>query len=345
MKPKTMILMVVAVACGLVASYMTSRLLADRNTQTNEAMVDVVVAKKKVSGLTLIRKPEDLFEIRSVKDDGPITAKAIKSLDELAGKRLKNSLAEGAVVHVDDLQKKEDMILDVPPGQRAIAIKVDARSLAGGFILPGMRVDVLATIRNGDEPSAMILLQNMLVLAIDTNPNRDEGKTTMVGQTVTLAASPEECNRLVLAGDQGLLTLSLRSPDDKRLVTVSETRRADLRKTPANRDAASPEAEGGSETQGTVNGLPSKIDKEPAAPTPTVVVKEEKPAEKPAEKLQQHKMQVIVGAFSEQYVFTKDPETGEWRGRANRDDNDPAPKPPTGKQPVKTDPGLNAGNK
>ena len=30
MKPKTIILMVVAVSCGLAASYMTSRLLADR---------------------------------------------------------------------------------------------------------------------------------------------------------------------------------------------------------------------------------------------------------------------------------------------------------------------------
>src|ERR1700722_14875854 len=107
MKPKTMILMVVAVACGLVASYMTSRLLADRNNQAPDTMVDVVVAKKKVPQFTLIRKPEEFFEVRSVKEDGTITAKAIKTLEELKDKRVKNTLSADAVVRADDLQKKE----------------------------------------------------------------------------------------------------------------------------------------------------------------------------------------------------------------------------------------------
>ena len=49
MKPKTMILMVVAVCCGLGASYITSKLLAERNNKgDSEPTVPVLVAKGKV---------------------------------------------------------------------------------------------------------------------------------------------------------------------------------------------------------------------------------------------------------------------------------------------------------
>ncbi len=54
MKPKTMMLMVVAIGCGLAASYMTSKLLAERNNaQTEEPKVKVLVAKIKVPAWVL----------------------------------------------------------------------------------------------------------------------------------------------------------------------------------------------------------------------------------------------------------------------------------------------------
>ena len=46
MKPKTLILMVVAITCGLGASYMTSRLLADRQPDDGEKISVLAVAKK-----------------------------------------------------------------------------------------------------------------------------------------------------------------------------------------------------------------------------------------------------------------------------------------------------------
>src|SRR5438309_13982 len=65
MKPKTMILMVVAVACGLGASYMTSKLLADRGKVTEEVeKVDVVVAKEKIPSWQVIKEPEKQFEVK-----------------------------------------------------------------------------------------------------------------------------------------------------------------------------------------------------------------------------------------------------------------------------------------
>ncbi len=334
MKPKTMILMVVAVACGLVASYMTSRLLADRNGSQSDTMVDVVVAKKKVPALTLLRKPEDFFEIRSVKEDGLITGKAIKTLEELKDKRVKNTVNADAVVRLDDLQKKEDQTIEIPVGQRGIAIKVDPVSLAGGFILPGMRVDILSTMRRGDEPSSMILLQNMLVLAIDAEPLRTDGKTTMLGQTVTLAATPEECQKLTLGQQQGELRLTLRSTDDKQLVTVSPTKIVDLGKPVHDRNPQTGEAtpEGSETTPGFVPGL-GKVPTDPTPPTPivepTVVVKEKVEPKSDEPKLVKHTLTVSEGLTTQQFEFTKDPQSGEWRGgRFGRTDDDaPARKP------------------
>ena len=49
MKPKTMILMVIAVVCGLVASYLTSRMLAqNKDAPAEEEKVKVLVAKQKI---------------------------------------------------------------------------------------------------------------------------------------------------------------------------------------------------------------------------------------------------------------------------------------------------------
>lgn len=53
MKSKTVILMVVAVVCGLAASYMTSRLLADRNEK-----IKVLVAKRKFNRWTHVKNPD-----------------------------------------------------------------------------------------------------------------------------------------------------------------------------------------------------------------------------------------------------------------------------------------------
>src|SRR5437870_12752847 len=64
MKPKTMILMVVAVACGLGASYMTSKLLADRNKPQETPGVPVLVAKERIPAWLAIKDPEKYFEIK-----------------------------------------------------------------------------------------------------------------------------------------------------------------------------------------------------------------------------------------------------------------------------------------
>src|SRR5262249_22280174 len=131
--------------------------------------------------------------------------KAITAFDRVKDKRLNKTLPEDGVLNEEDLldPKSDGLAAQMAPGERAIAIKVNAECLAGGFVLPGTRVDILSTLNAGSESETKIILQNMLVLAVDTQDAKDPEKKAMLGQTVTLSAKPEEAQRLALAQKMG----------------------------------------------------------------------------------------------------------------------------------------------
>lgn len=167
----------------------------------------------------------------------------------------------------------------------------------------------------GNEATLAIILQNMLVLAIDATPVRGEGQTTIVGQTATLAATPEECQHLLLAQSQGELCLALRSPEDKRLVASHVTRTGDLSKAPRDRNPETGEVTEGSSdpNPGTVSIPkmdPTPVVVEPTPPTPAKV----EPEQPPEPKREEFKLRVITGPETKEYVFTKDSDTGAWTG-------------------------------
>ncbi|MFO0876065.1 MAG: Flp pilus assembly protein CpaB [Gemmataceae bacterium] len=231
MKPKTMILMVVAVGCGLGASYMTSKLLADRQQKPQEVQtVPVLVARARIPGWQPIKEPEKQFELKNFPVD-VAPKRAISNYADLKDQRLNKPLDESKAVTQDDLLTRDQQTVSdqLQQGQRAVAIKVTAESLAGGFVLPGTRVDVICTTR-GNEPSSKIVLQNMLVLAVDTHSDRNPEQKTIVGQTVTVAATAEEATRLALASEIGSLRLTLKNHGDTSKVSHVIVKAADLNK-------------------------------------------------------------------------------------------------------------------
>jgi len=232
MKPKTIILMVVAVACGLAASYMTSRVIADRNRDTapvEEEKINILVAKQKVPFGTLIKDPKKYF-VEKPYTKGQEPKKAVKSWEQVQDKRLNKALGEDQFVTVDDLMDPKTLGIEVmlPPGMRAVAMKVNAASVVAGFVLPNSRVDVVQTLRNGPHSATQTILQNMLVLASDTMLGRSEDKQSNMASTVTVAAKPEDVQKLRLAEMIGELSLALRGSEDQEIVAIKETRPADL---------------------------------------------------------------------------------------------------------------------
>src|SRR4051794_38226322 len=101
MKPKTMILMAVAITCGLGASYMTSRLLAERPPET-EDKVKVLVLKRNMNQGIVLRNIEDMFEEKDFVS-GQQPREAIVDQSQLRGKVLKRSLRAGDFISQADI--------------------------------------------------------------------------------------------------------------------------------------------------------------------------------------------------------------------------------------------------
>ena len=91
----------------------------------------------------------------------------------------------------------------------------------GGFLLPGNRVDVLATKQEGGsgrEAKSETILYDLRVLAVDQTASTDKTQPVVV-RAVTLEMTPEETEKLVKAQSEGKLQLALRNPlEEKRPV-------------------------------------------------------------------------------------------------------------------------------
>ncbi len=106
---------------------------------------------------------------------------------------------------------------------RAISVRVDDVVGVAGFILPGNFVDVLATKmdRALNQAVTQTKLQNIKVLAVDQDDSHEKDKPAIV-RAVTLELKPEEAEIIVGAMQEGTIQLTLRNPEDLKVVNVKE---------------------------------------------------------------------------------------------------------------------------
>ncbi len=104
----------------------------------------------------------------------------------------------------------------IPPGMRAVSVRVNEVISVAGFVGPGTRVDVLLTgTPNGStESQTTTVLQNVAVIASGHTLERSATGEAQNTPVITLLASPEDAERLTLASSEGKLQLSLRNPLD-----------------------------------------------------------------------------------------------------------------------------------
>jgi pilus assembly protein CpaB len=111
----------------------------------------------------------------------------------------------------------------IPPGMRAVAVPVNEVVDVAGFVLPGMRVDVLSS---GTPPGARwtvtrTILQDIEVLSAGQNIEHDmEGKAVVV-HVVNLLVTPEQAEQISLASHQTIIQLVLRNPLDRDVTETS----------------------------------------------------------------------------------------------------------------------------
>ena len=107
----------------------------------------------------------------------------------------------------------------IPEGMRAVSVRVNEVIGVAGYVLPGTRVDVVATASPNQERADMtskLILSNVQVLTAGTRMEQDQEKGKPVQVTVvTLLVNPEQSERLALASTEGKIQLALRNPLDQ----------------------------------------------------------------------------------------------------------------------------------
>ena len=110
------------------------------------------------------------------------------------------------------------MAVVLQPGMRAMAVPINAETAAGGFILPGDRVDVLQsrTDSGGSSKTMLteVLMRNVRVLAIDQNIEPAKDARTIVGGVATIEIPAADVEVIARGKAQGEMQLALRSYAD-----------------------------------------------------------------------------------------------------------------------------------
>jgi len=208
MKQKNVILMVVAVGCGLVAAFLTSQMSAKGGGD----QVEVIVAAKDLPVGTMLTREEvdKLVKTKKVPKDG-LPPAYVTTKDELIDKRLSRGVRAEETFNPQDLSKGG--VITLPEGMDMVSLQVGVAQAVAGFVGPGSRVNVLATVRLGSKLHAFPLLVNMLVVAVDTHVAYDKNGVFPSMNTVSFAVKEKEALLLALAKQRGCnLELMLRHP-------------------------------------------------------------------------------------------------------------------------------------
>jgi len=250
MRPKSLVLLALALGCGLVASIGISQVM-DRNSAPQHKLetVPIYVALHNINlGDPIDGKMLSLQEWPKDK----VPHGAISTLEELEGRRPRTAIIEGEPILEGKLLavgQIADPIRAIKKGMRLKTIKVDAEKSAAGLLGPGDRVDVQLFVRKDqrtgvETAKSKIILQNIRVFAVDQTVQRSPDGTEERGiaKTVSLMLTPEQASKLSLAEQIGEISLIPRNPDDEEAASVSEYTVEDLL---ANADANSREKEQG----------------------------------------------------------------------------------------------------
>lgn len=211
-------ILLLAFIVAAIASYLVYRVAGTQMHGPQTATVPIVVAAHDLPIGTLI-KDADLTVGKWV---GDLPKGAMPNKEAAIDRGVVSQMYAGEPILDTRLATAGSgggLAATIQQGMRACAVRVDDVVGVAGFVLPGMRVDVLVS---GNSPGAYAstgpkvktLLQNIQVLSAGANIQKDaEGKPVQV-QVVNLLVTPEQAELLSLASNQTKIQLVLRNPLD-----------------------------------------------------------------------------------------------------------------------------------
>ena len=210
----------VALLAATVASFVVYRALAAGSGPQQPQTIDTLVAAQSIPSGTMLTRDHvkvvqwpassrldgSLSDPRTVIDRGAIVA--IAANEPITESKL---AAQGAGAGLPPT---------IPPGMRAMSVRVNEVVGVAGFVVPGTRVDVLVTFESRTQASesvARVVVSNVQVLTAGTRFDQEKARQDnrpIPTSVVTLLVTPEDAQRLALAAAEGRITLILRNPLD-----------------------------------------------------------------------------------------------------------------------------------
>ena len=212
--------------------------------------IHVVVAKQDIAPKTIIK--ESMVEVREV-PASMVSDDAVREVSDIINKPAKVEILKDDIISTRKVLMDITMAGftgDIPPECRAISIAITDVTGVAGFAKPGDYVDVMLIAKGEEKMTGRIVLQDVLLLAINKTAEQKQkavgdgssGDTKKTGDsadsknqsdkknadapkdeaisdlaTATLAVLPEDALKLITEAQEGTLYLALRpyKPRDK----------------------------------------------------------------------------------------------------------------------------------
>jgi pilus assembly protein CpaB len=220
MRNRIFAVLALAILAGGGLAYGTYNAINAQPTKTVSAPTQPVVVASANLPLGTELKKEDLSVVNFPVGQAP--EGTFSKPSDIFGRGLIVSMVKNEPVLPAKLASKEagaGLPPVIPDGMRAVSVRVNEVIGVAGYVLPGTRVDVLATANptgQSQDVTSKVILSNVQVLTAGTRMEQDQEKGKPMAVTVvTLLVYPEQSERLALASTEGKIQLALRNPLDQ----------------------------------------------------------------------------------------------------------------------------------
>jgi pilus assembly protein CpaB len=220
-----------ALAVGLLVAFSVyNKLRTSPGSNSSEREVRVVVAADDV----LVGVKLDAHDVRVISlPQSAIPPGAFSDPSKVLGRGAVLPISKGEFIlpsKLAALNAGGGLPSLIPPGMRAVSVRVNDVVSVAGFVQPGTRVDVLATGNQGagNERQTTTVLENVAVIAVGKSLDRNASSEAQTAPVITLLVSPDDAQKLALVSQEGRIQLSLRNPLDTKKGGIGATRTSSL---------------------------------------------------------------------------------------------------------------------
>ncbi|WP_298866207.1 Flp pilus assembly protein CpaB [uncultured Gimesia sp.] len=219
MKLKSVMMLVVAVGCGLVAMLGVRQVLNKGDDKEVVETANVLVTIAEIAPGTPLNESNVKFKSWAIDQ---IPEGSVTKLEEYKERSIKTRAVPGEIVMKAKLSEQgvRGASVEIPDGKRVFTTSVDMTKTHSGLILPGDFVDVYVTFtarkpQGGMTTITKVILERVKIFATDSLTDAGGSDSNQVkSKNISLLLAPREGAILKLAESKGEVHLALRAASD-----------------------------------------------------------------------------------------------------------------------------------